>query len=82
MRHPIVRHESVEQPKRDVGEQKKGDYLSAWFEEHLIARRANALTGFSNEHSLHRCLNDEQTVAHKQHDVFAIAKVGSADDHA
>ena len=35
--HPVVCHERVEQPQRNVSEKKESNNLSAGFEEHLVS---------------------------------------------
>ena len=57
LRHPIVRHERIQQPQRDVGKEQEGDDLSSRFEQHLVAGSADAFTRLSDEHSLQRRLN-------------------------
>ena len=71
--HPVVWHERVEQPHGHVGKQQERDDLTPWFKQHLIARSADAAAGFGDKHSLHRRLNQKQTVADENHGVVPLA---------
>lgn len=78
LRHPVVCHERVEQPERDISEEEESHNLPAGFEHHLVSRGAHALAGLGDKHALHRGLDEQQPVADEDHDMLLVVQIRSA----
>lgn len=82
LRHPIVGHESVQEPQSDVGKQQESDDLPAGLKEHLVAGRTDPLARLRDEHPLQSGLDQQEPVAGKDHDVPFITQVSPSNDQS